>query len=221
MKIAVVILNWNGKDLLKTFLPSVVKNCNDNIDLYVADNASSDTSISYIQDNFKTVKIVALDKNYGYADGYNRSLSQITADIYVLLNSDVEVAPGWLDGIVKRFELDDRIAAIQPKILAYKDKSSFEYAGAAGGYIDRWGYTFCRGRIFDHIEKDLEQYDSDSEIFWASGACLFIRSSVYNEVNGLDPDFFAHMEEIDLCWRIKNRGYKIWYQQFTIWEVGP
>jgi len=221
MKIAVVILNWNGEALLNQFLPSVTENCAKDVDIYVADNASSDNSIQFVADNYKNVIVQSLDKNYGYAGGYNRSLKKIDADIFVLLNSDVEVTPNWLDPIVKRFQSDKNIAAIQPKIKAFKDKDSFEYAGAAGGFIDRWGYTFCRGRLFDHLEKDLGQYDESTEIFWASGACLCVRREAFEEVGGLDGDFFAHMEEIDLCWRIKNRGYSIWYEaDAEVYHVG-
>ena len=217
MKIAVVILNWNGQALLEKFLPSIISNsANPKVDIYVADNASTDNSIAFLKTNFPEVKIIELDKNYGYAGGYNRSLRGINSDIYILLNSDVEVSNNWLQGITKRFESDSNIAAIQPKILSYRNKDLFEYAGAAGGYIDKWGYSFCKGRIFDHIEKDQQQYDTAEEIFWASGACLCIRSEIYNEVGGLDEDFFAHMEEIDLCWRTKNKGYSIWYEPTSV-----
>jgi len=221
MKVAVVILNWNGKELLAQFLPSVKANSNGDVEIFIADNASIDESISFVKENYPDIGIIQLTENYGYAGGYNQSLKDLEADVFVLLNSDVEVAPNWLDPVVKRFSSDNNIAAIQPKIKAFKDKESFEYAGAAGGFIDRWGYTFCRGRLFDHLEKDLGQYEEATEIFWASGACLFVRKDAFNEVGGLDDDFFAHMEEIDLCWRIKNRGYSIWYEpNSTIYHVG-
>ncbi len=216
MKIAIVILNWNGRTLLETYLPSVVANTPDSADIYLVDNASTDDSVIYTQENFQRIKIITLDRNYGFSEGYNRSLIQIKADIFVLLNSDVEVTFGWLNGVAEKFQSDPKIAALQPKIKSYTDKEHFEYAGAAGGFIDKWGFTFCRGRIFDHLEKDNGQYNQPTEIFWASGACLFIRADIYNDLGGLDKEFFAHMEEIDLCWRIKNSGYSIWYHPSSV-----
>ncbi len=220
MNIAVVILNWNGKSLLEQFLPSVVRYSSE-ATIYVADNASTDNSVSFVKGNFPEVQIVENDINGGYAKGYNDALSYIDADIYCLLNSDVEVTKDWLSPVMSMFASDNKVAAIQPKILDYKNKNYFEYAGAAGGYIDTLGYPYCRGRVFDTIEQDKGQYDDIQTIFWASGACLFIRKSVFNEIGKLDEDFFAHQEEIDLCWRIQNKGYKIAYTGFsTIYHLG-
>ncbi len=208
LNIAIVILNWNGKSLLSEFLPSVVKYAAE-AKIYVADNASDDDSISFLKNNFPEVNIVINDKNYGFAKGYNEALKHINADIYVLLNSDVEVSENWLNNICQIFEKEENTAVIQPKILNYKNKDYFEYAGAAGGYLDKLGYAYCRGRIFENLEKDLGQYDSEADIFWASGACMCIRKKVFDGVGGFDDSFFAHYEEIDLCWRIKNSGYQI------------
>lgn len=221
-KIAVVILNWNGKNLLEKFLPSVVQySQREWADVIVADNASSDDSISFLKSKYPDIQLIQLDKNYGFADGYNRALEQLSHTYFVLLNSDVEVSKNWLDPIYETFENNADIAAAQPKIKAYHQKGSFEYAGAAGGFIDYLGYPFCRGRILDNIEVDNNQYDSQKDIFWASGAALFIRSEVYKTSGGLDADFFAHMEEIDLCWRIKNRGYNIIIEpKSTVYHVG-
>jgi GT2 family glycosyltransferase len=219
-KIAVVILNWNGVEMLKQFLPSVLENSKE-AKIYVADNASTDNSVQSVKNDFPTVSIIENKENNGYSAGYNEALSQIEADYFVLLNSDVEVSSGWLNSIVAMMDADKQIAACQPKILSFKDKSMFEYAGAAGGFIDKDGYMFCRGRIFDHFEKDEGQYDGTKEIFWASGACLFVRSSIFHETGGLDEGFFAHMEEIDLCWRFKNRGYKVMYNSDSVvYHVG-
>ncbi|MEW7278906.1 glycosyltransferase family 2 protein [Aquimarina sp. 2201CG1-2-11] len=210
MNIAIVILNWNGKSLLEQFMPSVVKYSKE-ATVYLADNASTDDSIEFVKYTFPEVKIVKNEVNGGYAKGYNDALEKIDADVYCLLNSDVEVTQDWLVPIEEKFTTDSNIAAIQPKILDYKKKTHFEYAGAAGGYIDRLGYPYCRGRVFDTLEKDMGQYDDTTTIFWASGACLFIRKQIFEEVGKLDEDFFAHQEEIDLCWRIYNQGYKIVY----------
>jgi len=220
-KVAVVILNWNGEKLLQQFLPAVIKNSPPYADIYVADNASTDSSIQIIKDNFPSIKIITLKQNWGFAAGYNRALEQVEAEYYVLLNSDVEVTNGWIDPIIELLDKDTTIAACQPKIRAYNRKDEFEYAGAAGGYIDKWGYPFCRGRIFHIFEKDEGQYDEVTEIFWASGAALFIRAKQYHEVGGLDEDFFAHMEEIDLCWRLKNIGHKIYFHPGAlVYHVG-
>ena len=210
MKVAVVILNWNGKHLLEQFLPSVVQFSKE-ATVYVADNASTDDSVDFVKANFPTVTIVINATNTGYAGGYNEALQHIEADVYALVNSDIEVSENWLQPIIKTFQNEPKTAIVQPKILDFKNKDYFEYAGAAGGYIDQYGYPFCRGRIFDTLEKDNGQYDSNQEIFWASGACFFIRSSVYKELNGFDSSFFAHQEEIDLCWRVINKGYSIKY----------
>ncbi|GAA4272285.1 glycosyltransferase family 2 protein [Aquimarina gracilis] len=220
MKIAVVILNWNGKALLEQFLPSVIKFSKE-ATVYVADNASTDGSVSFVKNHFPTVKIVQNEVNGGYAKGYNDALAKIEADIYCLLNSDVEVTKDWLVPVLKTFEESENVAALQPKILDYKKKTHFEYAGAAGGFIDKFGYPYCRGRIFDTLEEDNGQYNGTTPIFWASGACLFIRKSIFEKVGKLDEDFFAHQEEIDLCWRIQNQGYKIMYNgSSTVYHLG-
>ncbi len=208
--IAVVILNWNGIELLKKFLPSIVTNTSE-ATVYVADNASTDDSVSYIQINFPSIQIIQNSVNGGYAKGYNDALANLTEDIFILLNSDVQVTPNWLAPISKIFEDNSEVAAVQPKILDYKKPEYFEYAGAAGGFIDKFGYPYCRGRIFDNLEKDLGQYDDEIEIFWASGACLAVSREVYNIVGKLDEDYFSHQEEIDLCWRFYNYGYKVLY----------
>ncbi len=210
MEIAVVILNWNGKSLLEQFLPSVIKYSKE-ATIYVADNASTDDSVAYISTTFPDIKIVQNTENGGYAKGYNDALAKIEADIYCLLNSDVEVTENWLPPIIAIFKSSKNTAAVQPKILDYKKKTHFEYAGAAGGFIDKFGYPYCRGRLFDLLEEDKGQYDDTTSIFWASGACLFIRKSVFIEVGKFDEDFFAHQEEIDLCWRIHNQGFIIKY----------
>ena len=221
MKVAIAILNWNGKPLLEKFLPYVLKNIPAYAEVFVIDNASSDDSVKFISASFPSVKIIQNDKNYGFAKGYNEGLKKITADYFVLLNSDVQVTPHWIEPIVGLMESDKTIAACQPKLLNYNVRNEFEYAGGGGGYIDKWGYPFCRGRIFNSFEKDNGQYNDIREVFWASGACLFIRASVYNEAGGLDEDFFAHMEEIDLCWRIRNLGYKIIYcPDSMVYHVG-
>ncbi len=209
-RIAVVILNWNGKSFLEKFIPLVLKHSDvPGTEVIVADNASEDDSLSFLREHFPGVKIIELDKNHGFAGGYNLALDQIKAEYYVLLNSDIEVTPGWLQPLVNYLDNNHDIAAAMPKIKAFHQKKSFEYAGAAGGFIDKYGFTFCRGRIFNEIETDVGQYDTISDVFWASGACLFIRADVYHQMGGLDNQFFAHMEEIDLCWRIKNHGYRI------------
>jgi hypothetical protein len=221
-KTAIVILNWNGQQMFDTFLPSVIEHSNPEIaEIFVADNGSTDKSVEYLLKNFFSVKIIQLERNYGFAEGYNQALEQLEADYFVLLNSDVKVTPDWLESCIKLFEQDKKIAAIQPKILSYNKPDEFEYAGAAGGFIDRYGYPFCRGRILNRVEKDTGQYNQPSPIFWASGACMFIRSSAFKESGGLDGDFWAHMEEIDLCWRLKNRGYKVVYQpESVVYHLG-
>ena len=220
MKIAVVILNWNGVKLLEQFLPSVVQYSLE-ATVFVADNASTDDSISFVKANFPTVEIIKNEYNFGFAQGYNEALKSVDADIYALVNSDIEVTENWLQPIIETFKNEPKTAIIQPKILDYKRKDYFEYAGAAGGFIDKYGYPFCRGRIFETLEKDNGQYNDTCEIFWASGACFFIRSSVYNELNGFDADFFAHQEEIDLCWRAFNNSHIIKYNGYsTVYHVG-
>jgi GT2 family glycosyltransferase len=221
-KIAIVILNWNGEKLLKQFLPSVIEFSNDDsTDIIVADNGSTDGSILMLQNDFPAIRILDLKQNYGFARGYNEALKQIDAEYIVILNSDVEVSSGWLDAPVRLMEADYTIAAVQPKILSFNKKTHFEYAGAAGGFIDRFGYPLCRGRIFNEIEADLGQYDDRTDIFWATGACMFVRSESFHEADGFDADFWAHMEEIDLCWRFKNRGYRVVYTpESTVYHVG-
>ena len=218
--IAIVILNWNGKALLKQFLPSVIKHSNDAI-IYVADNASTDSSVVFVTENFPDVKLILNTENGGYAKGYNDALKTIEEPLLCLVNSDIEVTENWLQPIINEFNSDTPTAIIQPKILDYKNKSHFEYAGAAGGFIDKYGYPFCRGRIFDTIEEDTGQYNDTRDIFWASGACFFIRNSVFKSLNGFDESYFAHMEEIDLCWRAFNTNHKAKYVgTSTVCHVG-
>lgn len=207
---AVVILNWNGRELLKKFLPSIIAN-SDEATIYVADNASTDDSVDLVREKFPEVRIIQNKVNGGYAKGYNDALAHLKEDIFILLNSDVEVNPGWLKPILHIFETEPETAAVQPKILDYYKKDHFEYAGAAGGYIDKFGYPFCRGRIFQSLEEDHGQYNEDTYIFWASGACLTIRREAFYKAGALDESFFAHQEEIDLCWRLFNLGYRIKY----------
>jgi GT2 family glycosyltransferase len=209
-KIAVVILNYNGEKLLGQFLPSVIEHSK-NATIIVADNGSTDQSVSLLSKNFPSVRAIKLERNYGFCGGYNKALKQIESPYYVLLNSDVEVTSGWLDPLEALLESDLNIAAVQPKILSYHQQDHFEYAGAAGGFIDSFGYPFCRGRLFDFTETDTQQYNDTREIFWATGACMMIRSSVYHQLGGLDEDFFAHMEEIDLCWKIQRMGLQVYY----------
>lgn len=219
-KFAVVILNWNGTKLLRQFLPSVVQYSTE-AEIYVIDNASTDESVKVVQDEFPCVKIIQNDGNYGYAKGYNIALKQINEPYLALVNSDIEVTEKWLNPIIKLFDINPDIAIIQPKLLDYKNKNYFEYAGAAGGYIDKLGYPYCKGRIFDALEEDLGQYDENSEVFWATGACFFIRNSVFKELKGFDDDFFAHQEEIDLCWRAFNKNYKAMYcHNSVVYHVG-
>ncbi len=209
-RIAVVILNWNGRDLLERFIPLVIKHTTqDNCQIWVADNGSGDDSVSYLKENHPQVNILEFDRNYGFAGGYNRALGIIKASYYVLLNSDVETSPGWLEPMIRVMEGDLSIAACQPKIKSLDERDYFEHAGAAGGFIDFLGYPFCRGRIFDVTEKDTGQYNNECNIFWASGACMMVRAETWHNNQGFDSNFFAHMEEIDYCWRVKNRGYKI------------
>ena len=221
-KIAIVILNWNGAKLLQQFLPSVIKfSKGDSTDIVIADNGSTDNSLQILQSQFLEVKTLDLKQNYGFARGYNEALKRIDADYFVILNSDVEVTAGWLDEPIRLMENDPSIASVQPKILSYNLKTHFEYAGAAGGFIDRFGYPFCRGRIFNEVEEDRDQYNDSVDIFWATGACMFVRAKYFYEVGGFDADFWAHMEEIDLCWRLKNRGYRVVYTpESIVYHVG-
>ena len=217
---AVVILNFNGDKLLRQFLPSVIR-FSPHAEVIVADNGSTDASRETLSKEFPQVRTILLPKNYGFCGGYNESLKQVQADYYVLLNSDVEVTEGWLKPMVDLLDSNKHIAAVQPKILSYHHKHLFEYAGAGGGYMDAFGYPFCRGRMFDHVEEDLGQYNDQREIFWATGACMVIRAEVYHQFGGLDEDFFAHMEEIDLCWKIHRSGARILYcGNSTVYHVG-
>jgi GT2 family glycosyltransferase len=207
---AVVILNFNGEKLLPLFLPSVIQ-YSPQAEIIVADNASTDESVPLIRLSFPEVRLILLDKNYGFCGGYNRAMEQVDADYCVLLNSDIEVTPGWLDPIIDLMDNDPTVASVQPKILSYTDRNKFEHAGAAGGYIDSLGYPFCRGRIFDHVEEDHGQYDDQREIFWSTGACMVVRSQFFKALHGFDEDFFAHMEEIDLCWKLHRQNLKVMY----------
>ena len=218
--VAVVILNYNGEPMLARFLPSVVKNSG-GARIVVADNGSTDSSAAFVRENFPQVQLLELGENFGFADGYNRALAQVEAEYYVLLNSDVEVTPGWLQPMLAIMEADEAVAACQPKVLACNNREYFEYAGASGGFIDKYGYPYCRGRIFDTVEKDSGQYDTPCPLFWATGAALMVRSAVFRGVGGLDGTFFAHMEEIDLCWRINARGGVVMVApQSVVYHVG-
>ncbi|MGZ0016845.1 glycosyltransferase family 2 protein [Yeosuana sp. AK3] len=220
MKVAIVILNWNGKKLLEQFLPSVVKHSKE-ANVYVADNASTDGSVDFIKSNFKSVTIIQNTINGGYAKGYNEALKTLNEDVLCLLNNDVEVTFNWLKPVIELFENEANTVIVQPKLLDYKNRDHFEYAGAAGGFIDKYGFPYCRGRIFNTIEEDLGQYNDIVDIFWASGACFFIRNDIFKQLRGFDESFFAHMEEIDLCWRAKNLGYFIKYVGYSeVYHVG-
>lgn len=221
-KVAVVILNWNGAKLMEEFLPSVMDYSPAELaEVIVADNGSTDASVDMLKEKFPAVRIIQLDKNYGFAEGYNQALKQIDNEYTVLLNSDVEVTPGWLDAPLAAMEADSTIVAAQPKIRAQRNKDYFEYAGAAGGYMDIYGYPYCRGRLLHVVEKDEGQYDTPADILWATGACLFIRTTIYKEVGGLDAGFFAHQEEIDMCWRLRSRGYRlVCTPQSVVYHVG-
>ncbi|MDP4282764.1 MAG: glycosyltransferase family 2 protein [Bacteroidota bacterium] len=211
MKVAVVILNWNGKKFLEQFLPVLVEHTGNDAEIIVADNASTDDSVSYLHSAFPGIRVIINPENEGFAKGYNTALKQVEAEYYVLLNSDIEVTKNWIMPVISMMEKDPMIAACQPKIRSFFERDKFEYAGAAGGFIDKYGYPFCRGRMFLSLEEDKGQYNDPLEIFWATGACMFVRARLFHELGGLDEDFFAHMEEIDFCWRLKNLGYKIMY----------
>ncbi|MEO6977551.1 MAG: glycosyltransferase family 2 protein [Mucilaginibacter sp.] len=210
-KVAVVILNWNGIKHLREFLPSVLSSVYPNLDIIVGDNASTDGSVEFIRQEYPSIRIIQNDDNYGFTGGYNRVLAKVEADYYILLNSDVEVSSGWITPVIQLMESDPLIAAAAPKIRAYNQKEYFEHAGAAGGFIDAYGYPFCQGRIFYEIEEDKGQYQQSGEVFWATGAAMFVKSKCWHDAGGFDDRFFAHMEEIDLCWRLKNMGYKVMY----------
>jgi len=221
IKTAIVILNWNGEGFLKQFLPGVIQNSQSEATVFVADNASTDNSIAYLQSLGDAVKIIQLDQNYGFTGGYNKALKQIQADYFVLLNSDVQVTNGWIKPIIDLLDSRNEVGICQPKIKAFHHPTEFEYAGASGGYIDWMGYPFCRGRLFNSLEVDNGQYNDRQEVFWATGACMFIRSELYNELGGLDENFFAHMEEIDLCWRAQLLGKKVMVvPQAEVYHVG-
>lgn len=221
-KVAVVILNYNGKKFLEEFLPNVIENTNaDLADIVVADNASTDGSVDFMRERFPEIRLIENGFNGGFATGYNLALRQIEAEYFVLLNSDIEVTPHWIEPVVEMMDVDKNIAACQPKILSYYEKLKFEYAGASGGFIDRYGYPFCRGRLFQNLEEDLGQYDDACEVFWATGACMFVRADLYLKYGGLDDSFFAHMEEIDFCWRMKNLEYSIYCcPQSKVYHIG-
>ena len=208
-KVAIVILNWNGADMLRQYLPSVLKYSCDEATVYVADNGSTDDSLQLLQEHFPEVQLITFEKNWGFAEGYNRALAEIDATYYLLLNSDIEVTPHWLTPLIELMDSHPDIAACQPKLLSMADREQFEYAGAAGGFLDRYGYPYCRGRLFETIERDEGQYDQPADVLWATGAALFVRARIYKEVGGLDGRFFAHSEEIEFCWRVRLCGYRI------------
>ena len=220
-RVAIVILNWNGRNFLEQFLPAVVKFSPDFSEIILADNASTDNSVDFVKKNYPVVTTIQNKTNGGYAKGYNDALANLDHEYFILLNSDVEVTQGWVEPVIEMMDADKNVSACQPKVLSYHNKKQFEYAGAAGGFIDKYGFPFCRGRIFNSFEDDNAQYNNEKEIFWATGACLFIRSEIFRKAGGLDEDFFAHMEEIDLCWRMKNMGHKIMYSpRSSVFHVG-
>ena len=216
MSLGVVILNWNGENLIKKFLPSVIKYTPIIHNIYLIDNGSNDDSVEFIRSNFNRVKIIQLDKNYGFAKGYNIGLKNIDDDILCLLNNDVEVSENWTEEILKQFAAEPNTAVIQPKLKDYYNKSNFDYAGAAGGFLDKYGYPYCNGRIYNNVEVDKNQYDKTREIFWACGACFFIRNNIFKKFGGFDDVYWAHFEEIDLCWRLQNHGFKIRFNAKSI-----
>jgi GT2 family glycosyltransferase len=221
-KVSIVILNWNGIKYITQFLPIVIENSNiPEVEIVFVDNASTDNSVEFVRTHFNKLKIIQLEKNYGFALGYNKALEQLDSEYYIILNSDVEVSNNWIVPILEYMDSNPDVGACMPKLHEYYNRDNFEYAGAAGGYIDKYGYPFCRGRIFDIVEKDSGQYNDVKSIFWASGACLFIRAATFRKAGGFDPIFFAHMEEIDLCWRMKLHGNKIVYlPHVTVYHVG-
>lgn len=219
--VSIVILNWNGRKFLEQFLPSVFASTYSNFNIVVADNASTDDSIPFLQSYFPLVKVIPLSKNFGFAQGYNEALKQVQSDYYVLLNSDVEVSPSWIEPVIRLMENDEKIGACQPKLLQYGSRGNFEYSGASGGWIDLLGYPFARGRIFDNCEPDKGQYDAVEPVFWSSGAAMFVRARLYHELGGLDEYFFAHQEEIDFCWRLQRAGYKVYCcPESVVYHVG-
>lgn len=221
MKVAVVILNWNGEKMLAKYLPTLLQHLQESVEVFVADNASTDNSVALLKEKFPSVKRILLDKNWGFAEGYNQALRQINATYYILLNSDIEVSSGWLSPLITWMDAHPETAACQPKLLSITQRNYFEYAGACGGFIDKYGYPFCRGRVFDVVEKDEGQYDEVCPILWATGACLMIRATDYWKVGGLDGRFFAHNEEIDLCWRLRAMGRDIYcIPESKVYHVG-
>jgi len=226
MDVAIVILNWNGRALMERFIPFLLKNTPKpterlNCFVVVADNASTDGSVEWLEANYPQIDTVVFEKNYGFAGGYNRAFKEIEADYYVLLNSDVEVAPGWIESLSDFMEDNPDVGICQPKVLSLNQRDTFEYAGACGGFVDALGFPFCRGRIISNVEKDRGQYDEPIECFWATGACMMIRSGLYHHLGGLDESFFAHMEEIDLCWRAKLAGHRVWaVPSSTVYHLG-
>lgn len=209
-KVAVVILNWNGKSMLEEYLPSVVNSLPDYAEVILADNASTDESVAFVQQHYPQLKIIVNKTNGGFAKGYNDALASVDNEYIVLLNSDIETPSNWIEPVIDFMESNPTVGAAMPKILQLQKKTHFEYAGAAGGFIDKWGFPFCRGRIFEELEEDKGQYNNHQEVFWATGACMFVRNSLYKELGGLDEFFFAHMEEIDLCWRIQRSGQQVY-----------
>jgi GT2 family glycosyltransferase len=221
LKCAVVILNWNGVQFLKEFLPIALKNTSKHSEVIIADNASTDGSLEFLETNFPEVRIIRLDKNYGFTGGYNKSLSQVEARYYILLNSDVEVTPNWDAPLIAILEAHPEVGAVMPKMLSYYNHQEFEYAGAAGGFMDKYGYPFCKGRVFHTLEPDNGQYDGVHEVFWATGACLAVKANLYHQLGGLDDLLFAHMEEIDFCWRLHHQNYKVLVtSESTVYHLG-
>ena len=221
VKLSVVILNWNGRTFLERFLPRLLETLPDYAEAVVCDNASTDDSVTFMQEHFPQVRLLLNDRNEGFAKGYNLALQRVEAKYSCLLNSDIEVADGWIEPVIEQMDANEKIAAVQPKLLSFHRRDEFEYAGASGGYIDKYGYPFCRGRVFQNMEDDKGQYDDPREVFWATGACMFVRADLYHQIGGLDDSFFAHMEEIDLCWRLKNAGYKVYCcPQSKVYHIG-
>jgi GT2 family glycosyltransferase len=222
IKTAIVILNWNTRNHLETFLPFLVQYSSaPDVEVVLADNASTDDSVDFVRKNYPEIRVIQLDRNYGFAEGYNRALKQVDAEYYIILNSDIEVSPGWVAPLIDLLEKNPEIGACAPKLLSYYDHSKFEYAGAAGGFIDYLGYPFCRGRVFDYLETDHGQYDGNTQVFWATGACIVVRSELFHRLGGFDAYYFAHQEEIDLCWRLQLAGYKIYCtSQSVVYHLG-
>jgi GT2 family glycosyltransferase len=218
---ALVILNWNGKHLLERFLPGIIECTPSEIEIIVADNASQDDSVEFLKKQFPGIRIIEMKENLGFAGGYNKALESVDADYFILLNSDMEVSEAWTEPCLRLLDDYPDVAALQPKIRSFKNRAYFEYAGAAGGFLDHLGYPFCRGRIFEHLEKDTGQYDDVCEVFWATGAAMFVRADAFRDAGGFDASFFAHMEEVELCWRLQTKGYRIMYcPQSVVYHLG-